>query len=174
MSPSCKSSRGAARAPGCRCNAPASSWPSLRGNASRRWPPRRSATRPRSGGFAAATSSGAPRPCWRTAPAPGGPSRFPPLQRAQLVKLACLEPVAKGLRITHWTSQDLVRQAVADGIVGAISARTVRQILHAVDLQPHRTRYWKTAQLDEQFKERAEQVLWCYANAVRLARQGIW
>jgi hypothetical protein len=78
------------------------------------------------------------------------------------------------LHITHWTSQDLARQAIADGIVDAISARTVRQILYAVDLQPHRTRYWKTAQLDEQFKERAEQVLWCYANAVRLARQGIW
>ena len=37
---------------------------------------------------------------------------FPPLQRAQIVQLACLEPVAKGLHITHWTSQDLARQAV--------------------------------------------------------------
>src|SRR6516162_3161378 len=45
----------------------------------------------------------------------------PPLQRAQIVELACLEPVAEGLHITHWTSQDLARQAVADGIVGAIS-----------------------------------------------------
>jgi len=78
------------------------------------------------------------------------------------------------LHITHWTSQDLARQAVADGIVAAISPRTVRQILKDVDLQPHRTRYWKTSRLDEQFKERAEQVLWCYANAERLARQGIW
>jgi DDE superfamily endonuclease len=43
-----------------------------------------------------------------------------------------------------------------------------------VDLQPHRTRYWKTARLDAQFKERAEQVLWCYSNAERLAHQGIW
>jgi hypothetical protein len=43
-----------------------------------------------------------------------------------------------------------------------------------VDLQPHRTRYWKTARLDAQFKERAEQVLWCYGNAERLARRGIW
>ena len=56
----------------------------------------------------------------------------------------------------------------------SISPRTVRQILHDVDLQPHRTRYWKTARLDAQFKERAEQVLWCYGNAERLARQGIW
>jgi len=55
-----------------------------------------------------------------------------------------------------------------------ISARTVRRILDDVDLQPHRTRYWRTARLDDQFKQRAEQVLWCYGNAERLARQGIW
>jgi transposase len=97
-----------------------------------------------------------------------------PVQRAQIVELACLEPVAKGLHITHWSSDDLARQAVADGIVARISPRTVRSILSAVDLQPHRTRYWKTARLDARFKERAEQVLWCYANAPRLAEQGIW
>ena len=82
--------------------------------------------------------------------------------------------MAKGLHITHWSSEDLARQAVADGIVAHISPRTVRTILSAVDLQPHRTRYWKTARLDARFKERAEQVLWCYANAARLAAQGIW
>src|SRR6266852_3772593 len=27
-----------------------------------------------------------------------------PVQRAQIVELACLEPVAKGLHITHWSS----------------------------------------------------------------------
>src|SRR5262245_53051311 len=107
-------------------------------------------------------------------PAWAVPRRFPPLQRAQIVELACLEPVAEGLHLTHWTSQDLARQAVADRIISAISARTVRQILKDVDLQPHRTRYWKTSRLDAQFKQRAEQVLWCYANAPRLARQGIW
>src|SRR5215212_8493545 len=99
--------------------------------------------------------------------------RFPPLQRAQIVELACLEPIAEGLHVTHWTSKDLARQAVADGIVTAISPRTVRQILQDTDLQPHRTRYWKTSRLDEQFKQRAEQVLWCYAHAERLAQRGI-
>jgi transposase len=97
-----------------------------------------------------------------------------PVQRAQIVELACLEPVAKGLHITHWSSEDLARQAVTDGIVARISPRTVRNILRDVDLQPHRTRYWKTARLDSRFKERADQVLWCYANAARLAEQGIW
>jgi DDE superfamily endonuclease/Homeodomain-like domain len=97
-----------------------------------------------------------------------------PVQRAQIVELACLEPVAKGLHITHWSSDDLARQAVADGIVAGVSARTVRYILNDVDLQPHRTRYWKTARLDARFKDRAEQVLWCYGNAARLAEQGTW
>lgn len=101
-------------------------------------------------------------------------SSFPPLQRAQIVELACLEPVAKGLHITHWSSEDLARQAVVDGIVEASAPRTVRQILHDVDLQPHRTRYWKTSRLDVTFKERAEKVLWCYGNARRLAARGHW
>lgn len=105
---------------------------------------------------------------------PAAVTGFPPLQRAQVVQLACLEPVAKGLHITHWSSEDLARQAVLDGIVPAISARTIRRILNVVDLQPHRTRYWRTAHLDRRFKERAEKVLWCYAHAVRLAKRGIW
>jgi DDE superfamily endonuclease len=88
--------------------------------------------------------------------------------------LACLEPVARGLHITHWASQDLARQAVEDGIIGSISPRTIRRILDDVDLQPHRTRYWRTARLDGQFKERAEKVLWCYGNAQRLAAGGVW
>jgi len=104
----------------------------------------------------------------------GRPEQISPVQRAQIVELACLEPVAKGLHITHWSSEDLARQAVADGILPAISPATVRRILAGVDLQPHRTRYWKTARLDPKFKERAEQVLWCYANAARLAERGVW
>jgi len=82
--------------------------------------------------------------------------------------------VAEGLHLTHWSSADLARRAVAGGIVDAISPAMVRRILREVDLQPHRTRYWRTARLDERFKERAEKVLWCYANAERLARRGLW
>jgi hypothetical protein len=68
----------------------------------------------------------------------------------------------------------LARQAVADEIIEAISPATTRRVLQRVELQPHRTRYWRTAKLDERFKERAEKVLWCYGNAQRLARQGTW
>jgi hypothetical protein len=97
--------------------------------------------RPPSGGHAAGTSYPG---WWGSWPLPAGrdiPTGFPPLQRAQIVRLACLEPVAKGLHITHWTSKDLARQAVLDGIAEAISDRTIRRIWNEVDLQPHRTRY---------------------------------
>ena len=60
------------------------------------------------------------------------------------------------------------------GLLLASAHAQCGEILNDVDLQPHRTRYWKTARLDAKFKERAEQVLWCYGNAARLAAQGIW
>ncbi len=138
------------------------------------WPATCNAIGAPSGDCAAATNSLVWKDSWRTSPDPVIRRRFPPLQRAQIVKLACLEPIAKGLHITHWTSEDLARLAVTEGILPQISARTVRRILQEVDLQPHRTRYWKTSQLDEQFKERAEKILWCYAWAERLVRRRIW
>lgn len=131
-------------------------------------------TRPLSFELADAINGRAWQACYKRLPALDVLCGFPPLQRAQLVELACLEPVARGLHITHWSSEDLAKQAVADGIVSQISARMVRKILNEVDLQPHRTRYWKTSRLDSQFKGRAEKILWCYANAERLSRRGIW
>jgi hypothetical protein len=71
------------------------------------------------------------------------PSADFPLQRTQIVELACLEPVAESLHITHWSSVDLARQAITDGIVPTISPAMVRCILNEVDLQPHRTRFWR-------------------------------
>ena len=90
--------------------------------------------------------------------------------------MACLEPVAEGLHITHWTSADLARQAVADGIVEAVSPAMVRRILQEVDLQPHRTRYLANGRgWTKRFQERAEKVLWCYANAQLIGPSGgIW
>src|SRR5205823_12086963 len=140
----------------------ASSWPGPPASASGVLPSAWSATRPRSGAPAGATPGRGWRGYWPTRGkgAPDEESGFPPLQRARIVELACLEPIARGLHITHWASADLARQAAADGIVDAISPRTVRQILADVDLQPHRTRYWKTAAVDPLFKDRAEKVLW--------------
>jgi hypothetical protein len=174
MPRSCSRSPAVDPSPGIRSSGHRSSWASQPGNRSTIWPSALSATARRFGGFAAATRTRDCPASWHHHTDPGGLPGFPPLQRAEIVRLACLEPIAKGLHITHWTSQDLARQAVADGIVSAISDRTIRRILDEVDLQPHRTRYWKTVRLDAEFKDRAEKILWCYANAGRLIRKGYW
>ena len=100
----------------------------------------------------------------RSFPPATRPARRPGLSRS----------CGQGLDISHWSSRDLARQAVADGIAPAISDREVRRILNSADLQPHRTQYWRTARLDFQLEERAEKVLWCYANAARSAGRSIW
>jgi hypothetical protein len=171
---SCSRSHGADPSPGIKSRGLGSSWASPLGNRSSNWPSERNAIARPSGGSAASTRARACPASWHRRNDPDGPPGFPPLQRAQIVQLACLEPVARGLHITPWSSKDLARQAVEDGIVPAISDRTIRTILNEVDLQPHRTRYWKTARLDARFKERAEKILWCYAHAERLARKGDW
>src|SRR5262249_52718462 len=152
MSRSSKRSLGVGHCPGIKSNGLRSSWPSPRAGRSDNWPSGPNAIPPPSAGSAVATRAPA-------SPLPGGRSKgrgdgpgFPPLQRAQIVQLACLEPIAKGLHITHWTSHDLARQAVEGGIVPAISDRAVRDILHRVDLQPNPTRYWRPFRIHPQFK----------------------
>jgi hypothetical protein len=174
--PSCSPLPIVTPSPGIKSDAPASSWPSLPVSAFRPSPCTSNVTRRRSGALASAMPTQDCRACSPTTGkgAPDKRSGFPPLQRAQIIQLACLEPVARGLHITHWTSADLARQAVADGILDAISPRSIRRILHAVDLQPHRTRFWKTARLNAQFMERAVKILWCYSYADHLARHGYW
>ena len=171
---SCSVLRAVRRYRGIRSAGPARCWVSPLASGFRRWPSTCNARRRPSVGPAGFTSNRGLRACWRAHSDQDGRWRFPPLQRAQIVQLACLEPIAKGLHITHWSSKDLAFQAVAEAIVPTISACTIRRILNAVDLQPHRTRYWKTSRLDEQFKQRAEKVLWCYSNAPRLVERGIW
>ncbi len=172
--PAYSTSHASSRCPSSRSSAPALSWRSPLAKRSRVSPPAGSAIPPPFGATAAATSRMALQACWPTPTAQDAPSGFPPLQRSQIIQLACLEPVARGLHITHWSSADLARQAAQDGIIDAISPRSVRRILHAVDLQPHRTRFWKTARLNAQFMERAVKILWCYTYADHLARHGYW
>ena len=127
-----------------------------------------------SGGPAAATRARACPASWHRRNDPGDPPGFPPLQRAQIVQLACLEPIARGCTsptgpARTWPARPSRTASSRPSATGR-SARSCNE----VDLQPHRTRYWKTARLDAEFKQRAEKILWCYANADRLARRGYW
>lgn len=66
----------------------------------------------------------------------------------------------------------LAETVVEQGILESIHYSSVHLILESVALQPHRNKYWKTARIDEDFKERAERILWCYEHVQRLAADG--
>jgi putative transposase len=59
----------------------------------------------------------------------GVPSTFSAEQVVQIVALACEDPPASGLPVTHWTPQELADEAVRRGIVTSISARSVGRFL---------------------------------------------
>jgi hypothetical protein len=97
------------------------------------------------------------------------PGRFPPLQRVGVELLACCDPLGLGLNMTHWSMRSLAQVAAERGLVPAIAHSTVSLMLRAADLQPHRSRYWKTPTLNAAFVKRAAQILWCYERASELA-----
>jgi hypothetical protein len=108
----------------------------------------------------------------RTLRARVGPGRFPPLQRVGIERLACCEPLGLGLHMTHWSARSLAQEAEVRGLVPSIAHSTVSLILRAADLQPHRSRYWRTPTIDATFLKSAAQVFWCYENVVNLAEKG--
>lgn len=62
-------------------------------------------------------------------PRPGAPGKITAEQYCQIIALACERPDAHEVPITHWSSSELARAAVAKGIVPSISARSVGRIL---------------------------------------------
>jgi DDE superfamily endonuclease len=97
---------------------------------------------------------------------------FPSIERVAIERVACTEPGAYGLEITRWDCRTLQQIVIDEAIVGSIHYTTVARILADASLQPHRSRYWKTATIDSEFMRRAAQVLWCYENVERLHERG--
>jgi hypothetical protein len=63
------------------------------------------------------------------APRSGAPPTFTPEQLCRIIALACTPPSDAGRPISHWTARDLADEAVSQGIVPRISARTVGRLL---------------------------------------------
>jgi DDE superfamily endonuclease len=59
------------------------------------------------------------------------------------VDLACRLPEPAGRPVNQWDCTELARQLVADGVVAAISAATVRRILARGRLRPWRSHLWR-------------------------------
>src|SRR5262249_15282852 len=87
---------------------------------------------------------------------------FPSLQRVLLEHIACTAPGVYGLHLPRWDCRSLQQVAVEQAVAPTIHYTTVAHILAEASLQPHRSRYWKTARLDAEFLRLAAKVLWCY------------
>jgi transposase len=97
---------------------------------------------------------------------------FPPLARVHIERVACTDPAAYGLHLTHWDCRSLQQVVVERAVVGSIHYTTIARILAAASLQPHRSRYWKTATIDEQFTTKAARILWRYERVAWLYERG--
>ncbi len=106
------------------------------------------------------------------APRSGRPLELSALHRVEIEQLACCAPAGLGLHMTHWSTRSLTQVARERLARPTLAHSTVSLILRAADLQPHRSRYWKTPTLDGQFRERASRVLWCYEQVAHLQARG--
>jgi DDE superfamily endonuclease len=106
-----------------------------------------------------------------TEPALAARGIFPPLQRTQVVALACRKPSELGLPLSTWSVRTLARKLVQDEVVTRIHYSSVCLILQEAECQPHRTLYWKQGH-DPEFSSKAVHVLWYYENVARLAEKG--
>ena len=80
-------------------------------------------------------------PCRRSWPWRQG--RFSPRRSlSHVVRLACERPDWLDRSLSQWDCAELARQLVADGLVAAISAATIRRILAAHQLKPWRHHLW--------------------------------
>lgn len=104
--------------------------------------------------------------------AAGGQQFFPPIERVQIERIACTDPAAYGLHLTRWDCRSLQQVVIEQAIVEAIHYTTVGRILASASLQPHRSRYWKTATIDEEFTRRAAKILRCYERVLWLHQRG--
>ena len=69
------------------------------------------------------------------APRSGAPAVFTAEQVCAIVALACEPPPVSGRPITHWSQNELAREAVKRGLVGSISQRSVGRMLERIAAQ---------------------------------------
>lgn len=106
-------------------------------------------------------------------PRPGTPPTYTAEQVCQIIALACETPPEP---LTHWTREDLVREATVRGIVEEqISPSTIGRILNEADLKPHRSQYWLNHEVEDEatFREEVRDICKVYHQAGELHEQGV-
>jgi hypothetical protein len=93
----------------------------------------------------------------------GRPSRFTPVQLAEVKAMACQLPAETGVPLSVWSCPDLAREAIRTGIAETLSASTVRRWLAADAIKPWQHRSWIFIR-DPDFRAKATRVLDLYAS----------
>jgi transposase len=96
-------------------------------------------------------------------PRSGRPRKYTALQTAQVKAIACSPPADRDLPLARWSVSEITRQAVAEGVVTAISRATVARYLTADAIKPWQYRYW-ISPTDPEFAIKAGRVLDLYAR----------
>ncbi len=96
-------------------------------------------------------------------PRSGRPRRFGSEVVAGVKAMACEPPEQRQVPLSRWSSAELADQAVAEGLVSAISSSTVRRWLHADAIKPWRHRSW-IFRRDPDFAAKTARVLDLYAR----------
>ena len=96
-------------------------------------------------------------------PRSGRPRQFSPVQVAEVKALACELPAASDTPLARWSCPDLAVEAARRGVVGSVSASTVRRWLAADALKPWQHRSWIFPR-DPDFAAKAGRVLDLYAR----------
>ncbi len=91
----------------------------------------------------------------------GRPRSFPPRVVAEVKAMACEPPEQRDAPLSRWSSAELAAQAVAEGLVTAVSPSTVRRWLAEDAIKPWQHRSWIFPR-DPDFAVKAARVLDLY------------
>ena len=119
-----------------------------------------------------ATGRRAYRPLCKTRRARAGRLFFSEGDRQAIEDLARGAPASAGWSVTHWSLRTLAQAAVEQEVVDRVHHTTIGNFLRAADIQPHRSRTWKTTIWDEEAVARTLRILWYYERIESLWRRG--
>jgi transposase len=95
-------------------------------------------------------------------PRSGRPSRFTPVQRCEILAVAC-QPAPQTEGETGWTHARLRDAILRQGIVEALSRSYLGDLLSRGDIKPHKTQMWLHS-TDPLFRERVTEIMALYVS----------
>jgi len=93
----------------------------------------------------------------------GRPPTISPLERHQVIAVACKPPRDYGIQRDVWSHEGLREILVSKKLVREISSSEVGRILFEAELKPHRVKMWCHSN-DPQFEEKMSEIVDLYTN----------